>query len=194
MVSRINSAAVPPARSRISTGKNRLSLIFFLLMAFSVVCSPALALPPHAPGAENGQSDQGIFVYWPYHAFLMVTGFLLLLTGFYVAHYHKTKNWYRTHFILQVCGGACILAGLAVGVSMVALSGFPPLKNIHELLGAVTVLLVVIALVLGYSIRRVQSAKNIVRESHRWLGRIVLCLMVVTIFLGIFFLSLLLGR
>jgi hypothetical protein len=194
MISRINSAAILSAWYRINTGKNRIFFFLFLLMVFAVVFSPALALPPHAPDSGRGQSDLGITVYWPYHAFLMVTGFILLLTGFMVAHYHKTKNWYRSHVILQVCGGACIIAGMVIGVSMVILSGFPPLKNIHEILGAATVLLVIITLALGYSIRKVHTTKNTARLGHRWLGRIVLGLLVVTIILGIFFLSLLLGR
>jgi cytochrome b561 len=194
MISRINSAAVPSVKSRISTGKNRISFLLFPLIVFALVCVPALALPTPPPGAGAGHFGQGIGVYWPYHASLMVTGFILLLTGFIVARYHKTKNWFRSHAILQVCGSACVIAGMAVGVYMVELSGLPPLRNIHEIFGVTTVFLVIITLALGYSIRRVQTAKNSVRTSHRWLGRITIALMAVTIVLGIYFLSLILRR
>ena len=83
---------------------------------------------------------------------------------------------------------------MAVGVYMVTLSGFPPLRNIHEILGVTTVFLVIIALALGSAYRRVHTAKTVVRISHRWLGRIVIGLMAVTIVLGIYFLSLILRR
>jgi len=77
---------------------------------------------------------------------------------------------------------------------MVTLSGLPSLGNIHEILGVVTGFLILVTLVLGYSIRRITHAKNTVRQGHRWLGRVVICLMALTMILGIFFLSLLLGR
>ncbi|HVP96377.1 hypothetical protein [Methanoregula sp.] len=178
---------------RIPGGKGIVRALLPVIL-IALLCGPVLALP--LPPAHGGaaQFSQGIPVYWPYHAGLMLTGFILLLTGFLVARYHKTGNWYRSHAILQTCGASCIIAGIAVGVYMVALSGFPPLRNIHEILGVTTGLLVVLTLVVGYSIRRVKTAKGGVRTGHRWLGRIAICLMVVTIIFGIYFLSLLLGR
>jgi len=160
----------------------------------AILCSPALALPSTMAGNSAARFGQGIPLYWPYHAGLMIAGFILLIAGFIVARYHRTTNWYRSHAILQTCGAACIIAGVAVGVYMVWLSGLPPLRNIHEILGVITVLLVVITLVVGYSIRRTTTAKTAVRTGHRWLGRITIGLMVVTLLLGLFFLSLLLGR
>ncbi len=184
----------PPVTRHIIRPERWIFSGLLLALVLALVCGPALALPTPPPGAGAGHFDQGITVYWPYHASLMATGFILLFSGFIVARYHKTKNWYKTHALLQVCGGACIIAGMAVGVYMVTLSGFPPLRNIHEILGVTTVFLVIIALVLGYSVRRVHTAKTVVRISHRWLGRIVIGLMAVTIVLGIYFLSLILRR
>ena len=193
----MKTASTLPALCRIFERKRWIFTGFLITLALAAVCGgPALALPPSAPGegAGAGHFDQGIGVYWPYHATLMMTGFILLLTGFIVARYHKTKDWYKTHTILQVCGGTCILAGIAVGVYMVTLSGLPSLRNIHEVFGVITGLLLIIALVLGYSVRRVHTAKNVVRTSHRWVGRITIALMAVTIVLGVFFLSLIFRR
>ena len=174
-------------------GLNGRFLLFVALMTIALFSGEALALPP---GPHGGASHfgQGIPVFWPYHAGLMIAGFLLLLTGFFVARYHKTKNWSRTHAVLQVCGAACVIAGITVGVYMVALSGLPSLVNIHEILGAATGLLILVTLVLGYSFQRITHAKNTVRQGHRWLGRIVICLMALTMIFGIYFLSLLLER
>jgi len=187
------TAGTSPAPCRIYGLKRWLFSRLLIVPALAAICCPALALPLTAPHGA-GYFDQGIGVYWPYHATLMITGFILLFAGFMVARYHKTKDWYKTHTILQVCGGACILAGIAVGVYMVTLSGLPSFRNIHEIFGIVTGILVIIALLLGYSVRRVHTAKTVVRTSHRWLGRITIALMAVTIVLGIFFLSLILRR
>jgi len=167
---------------------DRFFLISVLAVAF-ILSSSARAFP--FPPPANG-FDQGITVYWPYHVFFMVTGFILLGTGFYIARYHKTSRWYRNHLIFQTCGATSIITGLGIGVYMVALSGFPHLKNIHEILGVATGVMVIATLSLGYSIKRVNTQKNTVRFTHRWMGRTVLCLMIVTIAFGLFFLSLIL--
>jgi uncharacterized membrane protein YozB (DUF420 family) len=167
--------------------------ILIALVISALLCGPALAVSHSPAGGGAAQFSQGIPVYWPYHAGLMLAGFMLLFAGFIIARYHKTKNWYRSHAALQTCGAACIVAGMAVGAYMVLLSGFPPVRNIHEILGVITGLLVVLTLVLGYSIRRTKKAKTAVRTAHRWLGRITIGLLVITILLGIVFLSILLG-
>ena len=178
---------------RIRQGTYGCLLLFAALIILVLFPAPALALPPGSPGGSSPFS-QGIPVFWPYHAGFMIGGFALLFTGFLVARYHKTKKWSQTHAVLQVCGAACVIAGISVGVYMVTRSGLPSLRNIHEILGAVTGPLILAALLLGYSIRRLTRAKNTVRQGHRWLGRIVICLMALTMILGIYFLSLILGR
>ena len=83
---------------------------------------------------------------------------------------------------------------MVVGIYMVALSGFPPLRNIHEIFGVTTGLLVIVAIALGICIKRAKKSKNTIRVSHRWLGRITLGLMVITIILGLLILTTLLQR
>ena len=106
----------------------------------------------------------------------------------------KNRNWYNTHKLLEIAGGACIIAGLVVGISMVTLSGLPHLRNIHEIFGVTTGLLVIVAIALGIFIRRAHTSKNAIRVSHRWLGWILTGLMVITIIFGLLFLSALLYR
>jgi hypothetical protein len=169
--------------------------IFFgilVVVVFTIICGTALALPTPSGGAGN--SNQGIPEYWPYHALLMSAGLILFIAGLITARYHKTRDWYKTHMILQVTGGTCIIAGLVVGVYMVALSGFPQLFNIHEKLGVAIAALVIMTIIIGYSIRRVKRSKTAIRFSHRWLGRIIIALMVINIILGIYYLSRILGR
>jgi len=163
-------------------------------VVLTLVCCPALALPAPAPGGGSGQFNQGIPVYWPYHVLFISTGLILLVAGFLIARFHKTRNWYKTHVILEVTGGACMIAGLVIGISMVALSGFPHLKNIHEILGVAIGTLVIITLLIGYCIKRVTTSKKVVRMSHRWLGRILIVLIGINIILGLVFLAAILGR
>jgi heme A synthase len=156
--------------------------------------SSALVQTPPSPGGGFGHFSQGVPVYWPYHALLMSTGFILLVAGFVTARYYKAGNWYRHHVILEAAGGACIIAGLITGIYMVALSGLPHLRNIHEIAGVAAGILLIITITAGYLIKQVHVSKNVIRMSHRWLGRVLLVLVVINILLGLLFLSLILRR
>jgi cytochrome b561 len=159
----------------------------------TMVCSSAQA---QSASASRGfvYVDQGISVYWPYHALLMTTGFILLVVGFAVVRLRKTPQWYKTHMTLEISGGICIIAGLFVGIYMVTLSGFPHLHNIHEILGVIIAILLIITIVLGSLIKRTKESKKVIRMSHRWLGRISLALIVINIILGFLFLSIILRQ
>ena len=183
----------PHAGFRTSAIQRVIILSLFLTLASVLLLPPGSAQPLPPPGGGFGQFSQGIPVYWPVHAGLMVVGFILLTAGMITAHFHKTRNWFRTHKILQISGAACIFAGLFVAVYMVTLSGFPHFANPHELAGGVIGLLVVVMIVLGFSIFRVKKSMNEVRAGHRWLGRALIALILVNIILGISTLILVLG-
>ncbi len=89
---------------------------------------------------------------------------------------------------MKQLAGHVFLPGIFVGVYMVALSGIPPLRNIHEILGMIVGILIVIAILLGYFIKRANESKNVIRMSHRWVGRIILALLVINTILGFFYL------
>jgi hypothetical protein len=166
---------------------------FLLAAGMMTICSPAIA-QTSSPGAGLGHFNQGIPVYWPYHVLLISVGFILLAAGFITARFRRTGSWYKTHMILAAGGAACIIAGLFIGVYMVMLSGVPHLRNIHEITGVATVTLVVITVIIGYFIKRVNTLKNAIRTGHRWLGRISIALVVLNILLGLLVLSLVLSR
>jgi len=169
---------------------------FGVLIAFFVVavCTPVLALSPPAHNGSFEKFSQGIPVWWPVHATLMVTGFILLAAGFITARYHRTKNWFRTHKILQIAGAVCIFSGIFIAVYMVTLSGFPHLTNSHEVVGIFIGILLPVMVILGLSIFRVKKSMNTVRTTHRWLGRVLIALILINIVLGIFTLVLVLSR
>ncbi len=172
-------------------GKRIISL-GLLAVTLAAVCGSALAQPVPPPAGGPGHFNQGIPVYWPYHVFFMSLGFILLAAGFVVVRFRKTGNWYKTHMILETAGGGCIIAGLFIAVYMVTLSGLPHFRNIHEILGAIIGTLLIITIILGYFIKRVNKGRKLTRMSHHWLGRISLSLITINIILGFFFLSLIL--
>jgi len=177
-----------PVNKQLHISPQRIIIFIFITVVLAIMCGSVLALPPHSSGDRAGQFNQGIPVYWPYHVLFISIGFILVFTGFIIARFHKTGHWYKTHWILESTGGACILAGIFVGVYMVALSGIPPLRNIHEILGMIVGILIVIAILLGYFIKHANESKNVIRMSHRWVGRIILALLVINIILGFFYL------
>jgi len=193
-ISRNYPVTLPQANGPTDGAPGKILFGLLIPVVLAILCGSASALSSPPPGAVAGQFNQGIGMYWPYHVLLMSTGFVLLAAGFIIARYHKTGNWYNIHKILEAAGGACIIAGMVVGIYMVALSGFPPLRNIHEIFGVTTGLLVIVALALGFCIKRAKKSKNSMRVSHRWLGRVTLGLMVITISLGLLVLMTLLRR
>lgn len=193
-ISRNNPVTLPQANGPTDRAPGKIPFGLLIPVILAILCGSASALSTPPSGTIAGQFNQGIGIYWPYHVLLMSAGFVLIAAGFIIARYHKTGNWLNAHKILEAAGGACIIAGMVVGIYMVALSGFPPLRNIHEIFGVTTGLLVIVAIALGICIKRAKKSKNTIRVSHRWLGRITLGLMVITIILGLLILTTLLQR
>jgi heme A synthase len=163
-------------------------------LIFATLCSPVFAHNASAMGIAADQYDKGIPVYWPYHALFMSTGLVLLFSGAVVMRYHKTKNWYRSHSFLQGVGGVFVMSGLIIGIFMVARSGAPQFRYIHGILGAGTILLIAITLIVGYSITHTSFVKPGTRSAHRWMGRASLGLVMVNIVLGISMMGMVLAQ
>jgi hypothetical protein len=194
MASWKKSVHLPQGNYHAYAWKNRIFFGILVAVVMAMICGPALALPSPSPVRGAGQFNLGIPVYWPYHVMLVSTGLILLVAGFIIARFRKTGTWYETHIILEIVGSACAIAGLFIGIYMVTLSGLPHFRNIHEIVGGVIGILLIITITLGYFIKRANKSKKIVRISHRWLGRISIALLVINVGLGILFLSIILQR
>jgi hypothetical protein len=155
------------------------------IMLLGLLCSPVIAHSAAEMGIPPDRYDLGIPVYWPYHALLMSTGFILLLSGFIVMRFHRTSNWYKSHMILESTGGTLAIAGLFVSITMVSISGAPHLRYIHDILGMVTIVLIMSTLLIGFFMNRSFKAKKGIRTTHRWLGRTSIALVAVNILLGL---------
>ncbi|MFA5348349.1 MAG: hypothetical protein WC294_09435 [Methanoregula sp.] len=145
-------------------------------------------------GIPPDQYDLGIPVYWPYHAFLMSAGFILLLSGFVVMRYHKTSNWYKSHMVLESAGGILVIAGLSVSIMMIYFSGAPHLRYLHDLLGIGTIILIMSTILIGFLMNRTSRGRMGIRTIHRWLGGISIALVAVNILLGISMMTMVLAQ
>ena len=67
-------------------------ILCLTVLLLGVVCFPVIAHTAAEMGVLPDQYDLGIPVYWPYHAFLMSAGFVLLLSGFVVMRFHKIQT------------------------------------------------------------------------------------------------------
>jgi hypothetical protein len=161
------------------------TLICLTALLLFLLCTPVFAHTAAQMGLPPDQYDLGIPVYWPYHAFLMTTGFVLFLGGFVVMRAHKTSNWYKSHLALQSTGGVLVIGGIAISTFMVAVSGAPHLRYSHDLLGAGTILLIACTLMLGYFIYKNPDITAQTRTTHRWMGFSSIALVAVNIALGI---------
>ena len=165
--------------------RRALIVTIFIVLSSAILCSPVLAHSAAEMGIAPDQYDMGIPVYWPYHAVLMSTGFVLFLSGFIVMRFRKKPGKVKIHKLLQTAGGVSALSGLSVGIFMVALSGAPHIRYTHDMLGAGIVLLMIITLLLGYFINRATGFNPGVHKSHRWIGRTSITLAAINIILGV---------
>lgn len=169
-------------------------VICLAVLVLTVVCSPVNAHSAAQMGIAADQYDKGIPVYWPYHALLMSTGFILLLSGFVVMRFHKTSHWFKSHKILQSAGGTLAIAGLFTSITMVTISGAPHLRYSHDLFGMVTIILIAGTLLIGYVMNRTSRAGNEIRIAHRWLGRTSIAFVAINIILGVSMMTMVLAQ
>jgi len=177
-----------------STMVNHTITIFLTVLLLCAVCSPVIAHSASEMGIAPDQYDLGIPVYWPYHAFLMSTGFILLASGFVVMRFHKTSHWFKSHMYLQSVGGTLAIAGLITSITMVSISGAPHIRYTHDLLGMVTVIMIISTLMIGFLLTRTFKGRPGIRTTHRWLGGISIALVAVNILLGVSMMTMVLAQ
>jgi uncharacterized membrane protein len=119
------------------------------------------------------------------HSGLMAAGLLLMLAGFTVARFMKTRRWWlKTHRALAIIGLSSLLLGLISALIMVAQHHGPHFNSPHTYLGAATILLSILTATLGIFIFKIKKLPQKIRVSHRWSGRVTLVLACVTALLG----------
>jgi len=127
-----------------------------------------------------------IATLWPYHAALMIPGFLLLLSSSLIERYLKRKRWWlNAHKMTGLFGAVLFIAGLLMANYMVSVSTGVHFRVPHAYLGALIILLVVTNLILGYAQLKPTSKTAQIRSAHRWSARIALVLILINIISGL---------
>ncbi|HII06892.1 MAG TPA: hypothetical protein HA349_06145 [Methanotrichaceae archaeon] len=165
-------------------------LIIALHRALYLSIFTIAAAPVGAAAAEPSRElPAEIMKLWPYHAFLVVLGFSLLVWGMTVAR-RKDKGWLKKHKILGISGTAFAISGMTMAAYMVSAASQGHLKVPHAYLGFFVILLLIITPTLGIFQLKVNKKRSAhIRRIHRLFGRTALLLNALNILFGLLIVS-----
>ena len=120
----------------------------------------------------------------------MGVSFLLILSGMMISRYGKKKKWWlKTHRAFGSIGSIGAVAALILAVVMISITHGYHLSNTHGIFGLITVVLLLVTPFMGYWMTSPKGGspevKKKLRVIHRWIGRVTLLLMAVTIIFGL---------
>jgi hypothetical protein len=141
-------------------------------------------------GMLNGKDAE--FEDWALHAGLMLLGVILIVTGFIIARRKRNiKKWIVKHRFIELFGVFSFLAGLAMAIRLVDDLFDDHINSIHSIFGIFSLVLLVITPIIGQSIflavktKRFKKKVKSIRVTHRWIGRITITMVVLTIIIGL---------
>jgi uncharacterized membrane protein YidH (DUF202 family) len=116
----------------------------------------------------------------------MVVGVLFFISGISVAIFmRKKQRWLKWHRGLAMTGSGFILLGFVMAILMVSFAGKSHFAVPHAYLGIFTVFFAALTPLLGILQFRVK-AKARIRAIHRWSGRSLFFLAILTGIAGLF--------
>ena len=161
-----------------------------ILSAICLSISSVVGTASGAAGPANAELPAEILRLWPYHASLVILGFLLLVWGMTFAR-RKGPGWLKKHRALGVTGSTVAIAGAVTAFYMVSAASsvhfrVPP----HAYVGSFIVLLLMLTPSFGLlQLKVTAERRGRVRGVHRLLGRALLLSMAVNILFGILIVS-----
>jgi len=130
-------------------------------------------------------------VLWPFHAALMLIGFILLMGGMTIAKLRKKiAKWTLKHRIINSVGIISCLSGLIIGIIMVDQTYGTHINTIHPVFGVISICFLIATPLIGQTIlwstkiKKLSERGSLIRTIHRWSGRTTLLLVSVTLILG----------
>jgi hypothetical protein len=133
----------------------------------------------------TGESEEVTFELWYIHAGPMIVGFILMASGNGIVLLMRRKSWwFKAHRYLGIAGSLFALTGLMNGIFMVSVTTGDHLRVPHTYFGLITIIMISFTLSFGSMILRYPDKAKKFKSIHRWLGRIALTLMVITMFVG----------
>jgi hypothetical protein len=159
----------------------------FLLSSYLLIFM--IAAPGSGASEAAGELPAEILRLWPYHASLVILGFLLLVWGMTVAR-GKEKGWLKRHKLLGLSGAAFAVAGMAMAAYMISAASQEHFRVPHAYLGTFVILLLIATPSLGLlQLRAAKEDKAKIRRVHRLSGRTALLLMALNILFGLLIVS-----
>jgi hypothetical protein len=124
---------------------------------------------------------------WPLHAALMTAGTVLFLATYFSLEYKKQRKkwWMEAHHYTGTAAVLTAVAGLSIGFYMVAGLSAGHLRVVHSLIGATTLVMGLLSLVVGFVFLRVKSLKRTTRRPHILFGALGIVMMIVTVISGL---------
>lgn len=120
------------------------------------------------------------------HLALMSVSFLLMLAAMLVSRYMKRRRWWlKAHRPMGIIGAVLGAGGVVSAYYMIELTSGVHLRVLHSVLGIVTLGLFVVTPIIGQMFLKLRWNRQLLRKSHRWLGRLALVMMAVVIVLGL---------
>jgi len=124
---------------------------------------------------------------WPVHAALMTAGFFCLLSAALFPALRKgMPGWFRYHTRFAAAGVVLALIAMSIAFFMVSISGGPNIRVPHAGLGLLVLLFLLATPALAVLRSRFGQHTLSVLTAHRWMGRILLVLMAITLLSGVF--------
>ncbi len=160
-----------------------------ILPAICLSISSVVGTASGASGSANAELPAEILRLWPYHASLVILGFLLLVSGMTFAR-RKGPGWLKKHRALGATGSIVAIAGAVTALYMVSAASSVHFRVPHAYVGAFIVLLLILTPSVGLlQLKAAAERRGRVRGVHRLLGRALLLLMAVNILFGILIVS-----
>ncbi|MCX7965965.1 MAG: hypothetical protein N2596_05015 [Syntrophorhabdaceae bacterium] len=120
------------------------------------------------------------------HAFFVVLGFLLMVMGFIIVRFLRSRRWWlKVHKIVNISGTVSLLLGIFVIMFYKIHFGLKLLSSIHSYLGLFIGFISIGSLIFGLLLVRLYQNRKLLLTFHRLLGRTLLILMVVNIISGL---------
>ena len=124
--------------------------------------------------------------YWPFHAFFMTVGFILILKAIVIVKFYKKEKWWlKYHKTFGLIGAIFAIIGLIIGLYMVNDSTGEHFRVGHAKFGILTILLITLTPIFGLMIFKIKNSKNKIKILHKMLGRTAIFFMIITIFSGL---------
>jgi len=135
----------------------------------------------------SGESEEEDDVeLWPVHALFMTIGLLSMLTAIYIAMFRRKEKWWmKYHRKLGIIGSASTITGLILGFYMVEEATGEHWRVDHSVIGLLTILLAAATPTIGLLMFTYKKQIKTMKMVHRWLGRVTLLLMLLTVLSGL---------